>query len=260
MHYYPHHIGDFTRDTARLSDAQCMAYLRMIWAYYDTEKPLPDDADSLAFQLGTTPDLVRQILQHYFILTDGAWVHQRCEAVISEYRAKSLKAKNSANARWKDATAMRTHSERTANAPKNDANQEPITNNQEYKEAPRKRVGPPDGVCEQTWSSFLAVRRAKKAPVSDLVIAGIQREAAKAGWTLEAALSETVTRGWTAFKADWVTGKQTFAQQAADVARQTVPSKEAPDAALQKIIADGLRAVPPPDEIRAKLAQLRGAK
>ena len=77
MHYYPHHIGDFVRDTARLSDAQCMAYLRLIWAYYDTEKPLIDDAKALAFQVGSDAEIVHQILTHYFVKTPEGWRHTR---------------------------------------------------------------------------------------------------------------------------------------------------------------------------------------
>jgi len=53
MHYYQHHIGDFIKATARLSDEQSMAYLRLIWMYYDRERPLPDDIEALAFQLGS---------------------------------------------------------------------------------------------------------------------------------------------------------------------------------------------------------------
>jgi len=53
VHYYHHHIGDFVKATARLTDAQSMAYLRLIWMYYDRERPLPDDIEALAFQLGT---------------------------------------------------------------------------------------------------------------------------------------------------------------------------------------------------------------
>lgn len=33
---------------------------------------------------------------------------------------------------------------------------------------------------------------------------GIQAEASKAGWSLENALRECCSRGWTGFKADWV--------------------------------------------------------
>jgi len=127
MYYYQHHIGDFLRDTARLSDAQCMAYLRLLWVYYDTETPLDDDVESLAFQIGASPDDVRQILKHYFTLQNGVHHHTRCDAEIADYRGKKEKARASANMRWHK-KEMRTHSDRNANAPIFDANQEPITN------------------------------------------------------------------------------------------------------------------------------------
>lgn len=66
----------------------------------------------------------------------------------------------------------------------------------------------PDGVSDDVWQSFLKIRKAKKAPMSDLALAGIKREADSAGWTLEDALSECVTRGWQSFKADWVEKKK----------------------------------------------------
>lgn len=61
----------------------------------------------------------------------------------------------------------------------------------------------PDDVAEQTWRDFVRHRNAKKAPVTETALAGIRREAGKAGWTMDAALAETVTRGWQSFKADW---------------------------------------------------------
>lgn len=128
MHYYQHHIGDFIRDTARLSDSQCMAYLRMIWHYYETEQPLKNDTDALAFRFGANASDVHQILKHYFFLHEGRWHNSRCDKEILSFRSKSEKAKESANARWENAKAMRTHSERNANEPLLDANQEPITN------------------------------------------------------------------------------------------------------------------------------------
>lgn len=54
---------------------------------------------------------------------------------------------------------------------------------------------------------FLAYRKAKKAPLTPTAWKGIQREAEKAGWTITAAVEETITRGWQSFKADWVTQK-----------------------------------------------------
>jgi len=72
---------------------------------------------------------------------------------------------------------------------------------------PARVRGPakPDGVQDQTWRDFLDLRRKKRAPVTETALAGMAREASRAGWTMEAAMAESVLRGWQSFKADWVT-------------------------------------------------------
>jgi hypothetical protein len=65
----------------------------------------------------------------------------------------------------------------------------------------------PFNVDEQIWSDFLALRKVKKAPMTVTALAGIKREADKAGWSIEKAIAECVARGWTGFKADWVADK-----------------------------------------------------
>ena len=69
------------------------------------------------------------------------------------------------------------------------------------------RVVCPDFVDQQVWNDFLSIRKAKKAPMTETALKGIEREAKKAGWSLEKAISECVTRGWQSFKADWVKEK-----------------------------------------------------
>lgn len=130
MNYYQHHIGDFIRDTSRLSNDQCMAYLRLLWLYYETEEPLSGDVDAIAFRIGANASDVQQILKHYFFEHEGMWHQARCDKEILAFRNKSDKAKKSAEARWNNAKAMRTHTERNANEPVFDANQEPVTINQ----------------------------------------------------------------------------------------------------------------------------------
>ena len=58
-----------------------------------------------------------------------------------------------------------------------------------------------------------------------------------------------------AIREDWakLRGKQSFAQQAADVARQTVPLSPTYDSALKQIEADRKTAVPMPADIREKI-------
>jgi uncharacterized protein YdaU (DUF1376 family) len=63
----------------------------------------------------------------------------------------------------------------------------------------------PSDVSDEVWTDFLTTRKALKAAVTQTAINAIKREADKAGWTLESALSQICSRGWKGFKADWVT-------------------------------------------------------
>lgn len=65
----------------------------------------------------------------------------------------------------------------------------------------------PENVSEQVWVDFLEVRKGKKSPLTATALARIETEAAKAGWSLQDAISESVARGWQSFKADWVKEK-----------------------------------------------------
>lgn len=74
-------------------------------------------------------------------------------------------------------------------------------------------VATPIGVSQEVWDSFVKQRKTKKAQITELVIAGIQREANKAGWSLENALNEIVVRNWQSFKAEWVKEKQSHSER-----------------------------------------------
>ena len=76
-----------------------------------------------------------------------------------------------------------------------------------------RETEPPLGVSQEVWVSFVKQRKAKKAQVTELVIKGIQKEADKAGWSLEMALNEVVIRNWQSFKAEWVKDKVSNAER-----------------------------------------------
>ena len=117
-------------------------------------------------------------------------------------------------------------------------------------------VAPPPDVSKNVWDDWVALRKSKKTTVSETAIEGARKEAAKLGWTLEQFLIEWCTRGSQGLKADWIQPKQTFAQQAADIARTTVPSAQGPDPALIKIEQDMKKAVPMPDSVRKKILEV----
>jgi len=73
---------------------------------------------------------------------------------------------------------------------------------------PSARAGALDfGDCDpQVVADFLAIRKAKKAPLTPTALDGIRREAATVGLTLESALRTCCERGWQGFKAEWVKG------------------------------------------------------
>ncbi|MBX3703971.1 MAG: helix-turn-helix domain-containing protein [Steroidobacteraceae bacterium] len=66
-----------------------------------------------------------------------------------------------------------------------------------------RAIDRPDDVPEQVWADFGALRRAKRAPLNETALAGIQREAAKAGVSLAEALAVCCQQGWQGFNAGW---------------------------------------------------------
>jgi len=100
MHYYQHHIGDFTKDTAFLTNAEAMVYLKLLWLYYDTEQPLPNDLFMLSMRTNTRDDeqMLDGILKMYFTLVDNVWRHDRCDREINEYQTKSEQASRAGRA------------------------------------------------------------------------------------------------------------------------------------------------------------------
>lgn len=62
----------------------------------------------------------------------------------------------------------------------------------------------PENVSDQVWSDFLDLRKRKRAPLTETALAGIKREAEKAGWSLEAALAKCLARGWQGLEAAWL--------------------------------------------------------
>lgn len=260
MFYYSFNIGDYQSHTAHLSEMEDLAYRRMLdWCYLH-EKPLPEDVDEIARQIRmrSHSDCIAIVLREYFVRTNEGWISERVQFELSKISDKSDKARKSAEARWRgkkdaDANALPTQSERNAIPIHKD------TNTQTHKDKATV-VAPPDGVSQSVWNDFVKQRKAKKAPVSETVITKIRNQAEKAGWSLEDALAEICARGWTGFNADWVKEKQTFAQQAADVARKTVPPPPNQDAALKQIIADRENCSPPPAHIREMMKGILGVK
>ena len=207
MHYYQFHIGDYRASTSHLSNEEDLAYRRLIDWYYDTEKPIPVDSDWVAKRIRCEKTVVEGVLKDMFKLGENGWHHQRCDTELVKYQSFSVSGAKGAAIRWGKAA----NGGAIGTLPNPNSNQQPITNNQQpiTKEegVGRKKAAPaicPEGVPQTVWDDFVKQRASQKAPLTETALEGIQREAVKAGVTMEWALRECCSRGWRGFKSEWV--------------------------------------------------------
>lgn len=206
MHYFQFEIKEWVSNTAHLTLEEEAAYLRLIFYYYDSERPIPHDDLSMIFRKCRVPEeLGKAIMLEFFSMSGalGAWVHDRCDREIEKYRAKSEQASRAGKASAESRLNARSS---TAQPIKN---QESRIINQESKNQKTKAtpVAMPVGISESVWQDFVTLRKSKKASITATAIKGIEREAIKAGITLEQALRHCCERGWAGFKADWIVGQ-----------------------------------------------------
>jgi uncharacterized protein YdaU (DUF1376 family) len=104
--WFPFYVGDYTRDTARLTTEAHGAYLLLMLDYWVNGAP-PDDDETLA-TITKLPVTVwkkrRPMLVTFFKVQDGAWTHTRIEKEREKAdtvgAANSDKARAAAELRW----------------------------------------------------------------------------------------------------------------------------------------------------------------
>lgn len=220
--WMPLYIGDYLRDTQALHAEQHGAYLLLIMAAWGNEGRLPGDPEDLA-AIARVP--IERWQSHTaakvlpFFRQDGAtYVHDRVVAELERARTnvaqKSRAGAAGAAARWQkdgsriagaNADALRAESRNDAPSPSPSPISSPV--GEEKARGPRALslvdlVA--DGLTAEVAAEWLAHRRRKKAPLTPRAWSGIKAEAARAGWTAQAAVEKALARGWTGFEADWV--------------------------------------------------------
>lgn len=218
MHYYKRNIGDYSKKAGRLTMLQHGAYTLLIDSCYDRERfPTLEEAIEWTWASNDAEiDAVKFVLTRFFKLDkDGQYVQDRILEELLNYHKNADTNKRIADEREAKRRENRTNRVQSVNeAPPNQEpltiNQEPITNNQSKRAT---IVATPEGVSQSVWDDFVKHRKAKKAQVTQTVIEGIRKEAQKAGWSLDEALSEIIVRNWQSFKAEWVVEKMSKSAQ-----------------------------------------------
>jgi uncharacterized protein YdaU (DUF1376 family) len=251
MHYYQFHIGDYKSHTHHLSLLEDLAYRRLLDFYFLHEKPIKHRDVARQIGMREHEEDVMTVLNEFFISTEDGFVSPRADKEIKQYKEFAEAGKRGAAKRW--GTPPNGEAISPPNAtPIATINQEPITTNHKPKRESATVVACPPDVSQQVWGDWVALRKSKKAPITQTVLNGAIAEAKILGWPLEKFLAEWCSRGSQGLKAEWI-----VKPNPADKVRLTVASSNEPDPALLKIAEDAKKAAPIPLEVLAKMAELR---
>ncbi|MEN6641029.1 MAG: DUF1376 domain-containing protein [Armatimonadia bacterium] len=239
MNYWERHIGDYARDTAHLTMIEHGAYTLLLDRYYATEKPIQADQVHRLARARTRDEkaAVDAVLGEFFVLIDGEWHHNRADREIEKAAGRINAAKENGKKGGRPKKQNETDEKPSGfslgsvSETQTKALHTPDTKHQtpevsaDADTAPAKpaAIRVPDlvgmGVPENVAAAYLQVRKAKRlGPLTEIALAGIKREAAKACLTLDQALTRCVERGWGGFEADWVNKTASPVRQPATLA------------------------------------------
>ena len=204
MHYYSFHVSDYIHDTAHLSLYEDLAFRRLLDLYYTSERPIPNKTHEVSrrIRMAKQETEVQTVLEEFFMFDkeNDCWFHKRCDDTILAYQAKAERNR----VVGKLGGRPKTNPNETQVVSKTNPNQEPLTNNDKPKRESATIVACPPDVDQQIWDDWKQLRKAKKAPVTETVVKGARKEAAKANMAFSDFLSVWCARGSQGLQADWL--------------------------------------------------------
>ena len=262
MHYYQHHIGDFIKDTSFLTNEEIGIYLKLIWLYYDSEKPLPNNLFELGMKTGTrdNQEVLEGLLGMFFVLDEQnkCWNHSRCDKEIEHYKqqlttaSKAGKASALKRAMNKNPTSVEQALDERSTEVQPTNNQQPLTiNHKPIKENKRGSRLPQDWFLTKAMGDWATQER------PDLDARQVA-EQFKDYWVAQAG-QKGVKLDWDATWRNWVRNTKAVKPNPYDAVRLTVAPSNEPDPQLLKIIADAKNAAPMPDFVRQFAKQVKKA-
>lgn len=140
MHFYPHNIADYRKDTRFLTKLQHWAYRELLDEYYLSEQPITNNEKDLFWRMGATTDeeqqAIKTVLHGFFEETENGFIHKRCDAEIQIYKEiaekRSRAGKASGISRNRSNTCS-THVQQNEDDVQQTNTQEPSTKNKEPK-------------------------------------------------------------------------------------------------------------------------------
>jgi len=85
MIWYKFYLGEYLTHTTHLSDAEDLAYRRLLDLYYISEKPIPLDTEAVARKIKLDLDITEIVLEEFFVKGVDGYRNGRCDAEIAKY-------------------------------------------------------------------------------------------------------------------------------------------------------------------------------
>lgn len=102
MNYVQWHIGDWVAGTSLLSATERGVYMDLMMRYYSAERPITQDECKRIARAYSEDEqeAMQYVLQTFFTLENGVYVHERCEREIASAKEVSSKRSAASRARW----------------------------------------------------------------------------------------------------------------------------------------------------------------
>ena len=226
-----------------------LAYRRLLDFYFLHEQPIKHR--DIARQIGMREheEDVMTVLNEFFISTEDGFVSPRADKEIKQYKEFAEAGKRGAAKRWGRPPNGEAISPPNA-TPIATNNHKPITiNHKPIKENKRGSRLPQDWFLTKAMGDWATQER------PDLDVRQVADQF-KDYWVAQAG-QKGVKLDWDATWRNWVRNTKAVKPNPYDVVRLTVPSKNEPDPALEKIKADEKTTRPPTPEERAILNAFR---
>ena len=165
MKWYKFAAAEYQIKTIHLSDAEDLAYRRLLDMAYLSEKPIPLDTGLVSRRIRIDQDIVDQVLSEFFEKTESGFRNRRVEEEVLAYQTiieRNLKGAKAAaeKAAERAAQGVKRRSPRTLNEPtrNHDGNLEGSSENTitnlEGNQNKNKNISPlpPSGGFDRFWS------------------------------------------------------------------------------------------------------------
>lgn len=184
MIWYKFHLGDYITHTTHLSDAEDLAYRRLLDLYYMSEAEIPLNTELVARKIRLDLDITESVLGEFFEKTETGYFNHRCDAEIARYNKQ---VENNRSLGKRGGRPKKTESKSNQNR-KLTLTEEEKEINTISSQATKSRfdefwaVWPPSkrkvakSACEAKW------RRQALDPLADKIIASVTRLRASEQW------------------------------------------------------------------------------